>query len=83
MKCRNMFIQSQLERMGWVTSSKNKGTYITYAGELREYVVLTRPAGVSRKMEGKIFQLLAKAESRRRGGADPQPLVEQAKALLS
>ena len=82
MKCRNIFIQSQLERMGWVAGG-GKGTYITYVGELREYVVLTRPAGVSRKMEGKIFQLLAKAESRRRGGADPQPLVEQAKALLS
>jgi len=82
MKCRNKHIQSWLEAMGWTKSGKT-GTYVTAAGESRMYVVMVRPAGVTHKMEGRVFQLLAKAEAARKESRDPQPFVAQAKALLS
>ena len=82
MKCRNNFIQAQLEGMGWLNTGKT-GVYTTAAGESREYVIMTRPQGVSNKLEGRIFQVLAKAEKARKEGKDPQPFVQQAQALLS
>jgi len=82
MKVRNQFIQSCFSDMGWTLNGEG-GTYSTSSGEKREYVVLTRPSGVSNKLEGRVFQLLAKAEARRKAGEDPTDFINQAKALLN